>query len=460
MSAQRDRDRRFAQPSAEAALRQAATRRTFLKLGLAGGAAALFPWLRADRAQAAGERVPKLLLFFTPHGTVWDQWRPSGGERDYTFSPILQPLSAHRDHITIVDGIEIVSGTDYYIPHTYTMPELWTGSPIDTSASMFCREDHGGRCFGWNTSLSVDQAIAQQLNDARPYATIELGYACGGLHPAARMIYSAPGQPKSPIDDPTRAFDTLFGSVNPDAQAAARDALRRRSVLDTVTADLGAHQAKLSSADQARLDAHASALRELERALVPSDVVCTQPDRPAGVDSQSAIDLQSDLAVAALGCGLTRIASVQTRIADNDNSLYPWVGLDTGGHHTLSHDSGPDAQAKLAKVYQWYAGRFAHLLDKLAATPDADGTSLLDNTFVIWGSELGQGWNHDIKNVPFVFAGGAAGAHAGGRYMKVTNTRWNRMLVSTAHAMGMTDVDTFGSLDNDNGPLSGLLTTP
>src|SRR5690349_22159202 len=105
MSAQRDRDRRFALPSAEAALRQAATRRTFLKLGLAGGAAALFPWLRAERASAAGERVPKLLLFFTPHGTVWDQWRPSGGERDYTFSPILEPLSAHRDHITIVDGI-------------------------------------------------------------------------------------------------------------------------------------------------------------------------------------------------------------------------------------------------------------------------------------------------------------------------------------------------------------------
>ncbi|HMI93749.1 MAG TPA: DUF1552 domain-containing protein [Polyangiales bacterium] len=438
----------------------ALSRRTLLKLGLAGSAAALFPWLHTRRARAAGERVPKLLLFYTPHGTVWDQWRPSGGERDFTFSPILEPLAAHRDQLTIVDGIEIVSGTDYYIPHTYTMPELWTGSPIDTSASGFCREDHGGRCFGWNTGPSVDQTIAGRLGGSLPYPTIELGYACGGLHPATRMIYSAPGMPKSPIDDPTRAFNTLFGAVNPDVQAAARDALRRRSVLDAVRADLSSHRARLSTSDRARLDAHATALDELERALVPSEVVCTEPGAPTGVSSETAIDRQSDLAVAALGCGLTRIVSVQTRIADNDNSLYPWVGLDTGGHHTLSHDSGAASQATLAKVYAWYSARFKHLLDKLAATPDSDGRSLLENTFVIWGSELGTGWNHDIKNVPFVFAGGAAGAHTGGRYLKVTGTRWNRVLVSALHAMGITDVEKYGSLDNAEGPLSGLLTTP
>ena len=438
----------------------ALSRRTLLKLGLAGSAAALFPWLHAQRARAAGERVPKLLLFFTPHGTVWDQWRPAGGERDFTFSPILEPLAKHRDQLTIVDGIEIVSGTDYYIPHTYTMPELWTGSPIDTKPGAFCREDHGGRCFGWNTSPSVDQVIAGRLTDKLPYPTIELGYACGGMHPATRMIYSAPGMPKSPIDDPARAFTTLFGAVNPDVQAAARDALRRRSVLDAVRGDLSAQRGKLSAADRMRLDAHASALQELERALVPSTVVCSEPGAPAGVNSENAIDRQSELAVAALGCGLTRIVSVQTRIADNDNSLYPWAGLASGGHHTLSHDSGAASQATLAKVYRWYSERFAHLLDRLAATPDSDGTPLLANTFVIWGSELGTGWNHDIKNVPFIFAGGGAGAHSGGRYLKVTNTRWNRVLVSALHAMGFTDVAKFGSLDNGEGPLSGLLTAP
>jgi hypothetical protein len=437
-------------------LRALQSRRAFLKrAGMLGGATALFPWLRAPRARAQEMPEPKLLLFYTPHGTVWDQWRPSGGETGFTLSPILEPLIDHVGRMVIVDGVEMVSGTEYYIPHTYTMPLLWTGSPIDVATTDFCRDDHM-RCFGWNTGVSIDQRIASELDVQTPYPTIELGYACGGQHPATRMIYGGPSEPKSPIDDPLRAFDTFFPGVNPDMEAAARDALRRRSVLDAVRGDLGSRRGRLSSADRSRLDAHAEALRELERALVPSEVVCERPSSPVDVNAESAIDRQSDMIAAVLGCGLTRIASMQVRIADNDNSLYPWAGLDAGGHHTLSHDSSAAAQTTLAQVYRWYSQRFAYLLDKLAQTPDVDGSSVLDNTLVIWGSELGQAWDHNISNVPFIFAGGAAGM-VGGRYLQVSAQRHNRLLVSACHAMGLTDVTTYGSLDNGEGPLEGLL---
>jgi hypothetical protein len=433
------------------------TRRSFLReLGLGLGAAALFPWL--DRAGAQDRAPPKLLLFFTPHGTVWDQWRPTGGATDFKLSPILEPLAAHRQNIVIVDGIRMVSGTEYYIPHTYTMPLLWTGSPIDTSATSFCRADHNGRCFGWNTGISVDQHIAATVKDPLPYPTLELGYSTGGLHPANRMIYAKTGTPKSPIDGPQRAFDALFAAVDPDAQAAAKLALQRKSVLDVVVRDLRARRSKLTAADQQRLDAHASALRELERTLAPASRACMAPARPEGVNAENAIDRLSEVAAAALGCGLTRIVSLQHRIADNDNSLYPWVGLNSGGHHSLSHDASPAAQATLAKVYRWYATRFAYLLDRLAKTPDSDGRPLLDNTLVIWGSELGRGYDHDIANVPFVFAGGAAGRLVGGRYLKVASPRHNRVLVSACHAMGLTNVERYGALDDGSGPLTGLLT--
>ena len=426
------------------------SRRGFLgAAGVLGGAAALFPWL-ARRAIAGG--APKrLLLFFTPHGTVWDRWRPTGGETDFTLSPILMPAERHRDRMVIVDGVRIESGTEYYIPHTYTMPVLWTGSPIDTGAGSFCREDHGGRCFGWNTGVSVDQHIATQLASTTPYRTIELGHACGGSHPASRMIYTGASAPKTPIDTPTRAWSTLFGSVMTDA-----DALRRRSVLDTVYGDFASRRARLSSSDRARLDAHATSLEELERTLVPPLAVCERPADPT-FDGETVIDRQSDLIAAALGCGLTDVISFQLRIADNDNSLYPWTGLTTGGHHTLSHDSGPDAQSTLATLYTWYTARFAYLLDRLAATPDVDGTSVLDNTLVIWGSELGTAWNHDISNVPFVFAGGPGVGLRGGRSLRVSDMQLNRVLVTACHAMGLTDVETYGSLDRGAGPLPGVL---
>lgn len=430
-------------------------RRAFMTGAAAGGSAlALFPWLRA----AAAPSPMRLLLFFTPHGTVWDQWRPSGGETDFVLSPILAPLAAHRDRIAIVDGLRLEVGTSYYIPHTYTMPLLWTGSPIDTSTSEFCREDHG-QCFGWNTGVSVDQFIVEQLaakgQATTPYPTIELGVGCGGLHPASRMIYTAPAMPRSPLDSAELAFSTLFGTISPDQEQAAKDARRRRSVLDRARADLDSRRASLSSSDKLRLDAHADALRELELTLT---AVCDPPDAPTGVDSQTMIDRQSDLIASAFGCGLTRVASMQVRIADNDNTLYPWVGLDTGGHHTLSHDSGGPAQATLAQLYTWYAGRVAYLLDRLAAIPDSDGRSVLDNTLVIWGSELGQAWNHDIDNVPFVFAG-ATDVLRGGRYLSGSPIVHGRMLVSACHAMGLTEVEQYGSLDTGTGPIPGLLTT-
>lgn len=426
------------------------SRRSLFRAGAAGSALALFPWLQARAAASP----PRLLLFFTPHGTVWDQWRPTGGETGYTFSPILEPLSAFREKMVIVDGIELKTGTSYYIPHTYTMPVLWTGSPIDTTTSEFCREDHG-QCFGWNTGVSVDQFIASQLSGpATPYSSIELGLGCGGLHPATRMIYTAPAMPRSPLDGPDIAYNALFGTISPDQEQAAKDAKRRKSVLDNSLADFGSRRATLSAKDKLRLDAHADSIRELEVALT---AVCDPPEAPTGVNSETAIDRQSDLIASALGCGLTRVASMQVRIADNDNTLYPWVGLDTGGHHTLSHDNGAASQGTLASLYRWYSERFAYLLERLAEMPDSDGRSVLDNTLVIWGSELGQAWDHSIANIPFVFAG-ATDILRGGHYLSGSTIALSRMLVSACHAMGLTDVETYGTLDTGSGPLPGLFT--
>ena len=424
-------------------------------LASAGSALALFPWL--EQRASAQSQPPRLLLYYTPHGTVWDRYRPRGGETDFELSPILTPLAEHRDRLVITDGIEMVCGTEYYIPHTYTMPVVWTGSPIDTESSTFCRDDHG-QCFGWGTGTSVDQEIARRLAPATPFNTIELGYQCGNLHPAKRMIYSAPGTTKNPLDDPARAFDQLFGGdVDLGDEEAARAALRRESVLDAALGDFNSRRGTLSAADRTRLDVHADSIRELERSLGSMTGTCTKPTAPSDITAETAIDRQSDLIAGIFGCGLTRIASFQLRIADNDNSLYPWVGLDEGGHHTLSHENDDATLATLAELYTWYAARFAYLLDKLAATPDVDGTSVLDNTLVIWGSELGVGWSHSLDNVPFVFAGGASGRLRGGRYLKVTNTQTNRVLVTALHAMGFTDVEKYGSTDNGSGPLSGVL---
>lgn len=427
-------------------------RRQFLKAGAAVGAAAsLFPWL--NRAGAQTKPKSKLILLFTPHGTVFNNWRPSGSGRNFTLSRILTPLAAHKDRLVICDGLALPHGTAYYLPHTYTMASLWTGGAIDTSTSLFCRADHN-QCYGWSTGQSVDQWIAQQMPVGEtPYRSLELGTYCGGLAPNTRMIYRAQRTPLSPLDTPQLAFDVLFGTLAADATARAR----KRSVLDAALADLGSRRGSLSVEDRARLDAHAAALRELETHLQAGATSCNVPGRPALVNSETAMDRQSDLLAAALGCGMTRVASLQLRVADNDNTLYPWLGLTTGGHHFLTHDSSGPAQEMLTKVYTWYAGRVAYLLDRLAATPDPAGGSVLDSTLVVWGSELGTGWSHDNGNVPFILAGGA-NVLQGGQYVTFPSGQTHhRVLVTALHCMGFRNLQQYGSVDKGTGPLAGVV---
>jgi hypothetical protein len=430
-------------------------RRTFLK-GAAGASAAMaaasvFPWLRAGAQQVIG--APKLLLFYTPHGL--ENWRPTGGETDFKLSYILDPLMAHRDQLVVVDGLSIADPYEHRVPHTYDMPAIFTGSPIDVTSTLFTRADHGVS-FGWNTGTSIDQTIAARLALTTPHKTIELGTQCGGSHPANRMIYSGPAAPRQPLEHPSIAWDQIFRDASkpePDASQVTR----RTAILDTVLDDLKSVRPTLSTSDKARLDAHATALSEIEASLKPIPIACELPLEPGDGNLDVEIDSQSALITAALACGQTRIASMQVTKGDNDGALYPWVGLTTGGHHTFTHDSSDASKAQLTELYRWYAQRFAQLLDLMAAIPDGEGTSLLDNTMVLWGSEIGTGWTHDITNVPFIVAGGRAHGVRGGRYLVAPGQQHNRLLVSAAHFMGLSDITSYGSMDMGTGALPGLL---
>lgn len=99
------------------------------------------------------------------------------------------------------------------------------------------------------------------------------------------------------------------------------------------------------------------------------------------------------------------------------------------------------------------SGKF---LGKLDAVPEAGGT-MLDNSLVVWGSELGKGNSHSFEKIPFVIAGGAAGKLETGRYLQFSGVEHNRLLVSIAQLMGVTDMESFGSTDTKTGNLTGFV---
>jgi hypothetical protein len=166
-------------------------------------------------------------------------------------------------------------------------------------------------------------------------------------------------------------------------------------------------------------------------------------------------DLLLDVLAAAFACDLTRVASYQ--ISTSLNRLrYPWLDS-LGEGHALSH-SGPsdvDAHDQLIRRQTWHSGRLAYLLSRLASIPEVDGTTVLDNTLVLWGNEVSLGYTHSHENMPFLLAGG--GWHfRTGRYITYQSAPHNNLLVSVLNAMGLPNT-TFGQTDLSTGPLSGLV---
>jgi hypothetical protein len=104
------------------------SRRKFMA-GL-GAATALTPFIPILEGQAGETGFPKrFVLLFSANGTIHENWVPSGGETDFTLSPILSPLETYRDKLVIIDGLRVIRqgpGDG----HQMGMGSLWTGNQL------------------------------------------------------------------------------------------------------------------------------------------------------------------------------------------------------------------------------------------------------------------------------------------------------------------------------------------
>ena len=225
----------------------------------------------------------------------------------------------------------------------------------------------------------------------------------------------------------------------------------------------------MGTSDRARLDEHASAVRDIEARLdaqARPSAACMDPGKPVVPDMLGDNDsfpatgrLQMDILALALSCDLTRVASLQWSRSVSMTRFTWLTPTITDGHHDLSHRSDDDAPAqdKLTRINTWYASQLAYLLGKLAAAQETDGTRLLDSTLLLWSNELGKGNAHSRQLAPYVLAGKAGGALPTGRFLTYTgDLPHNNLLVSVLQAMDVS-VSRFGKQEWCTGPLTGLL---
>jgi hypothetical protein len=411
-------------------------------------------------ADATGPAAKRFIGLFSANGTIPAAFFPAGNASNVplTLGTILAPLEQHKAKMLVLKGVHMSSAnvTQPGGPHMKGPGAMLTAGKL--LAGSF--QGAGGPA-GYADRISVDQFIADRIGMSTPFRSLEFGTRVIGGPPLDVISYRGANQPQKVVDDPWAMYARIFANSNLGASQLAQLVAERKSVLDFLKADINSLRARVSADDKSRLDAHLSGIAGIEQGLTQSSVSCTPTALPAKMDPHVMANfpavsrLQMDMMILAHTCGLTRVSTLMWANADSWQ-FFPWVGVNEE-HHTLSHRGDSDAVAtdKLIKINTWHSTQVAYLLDKLDAVQEVGGGTMLDSTVLLWGNELGIGNSHSYKNIPWVLAGGG-GYFKMGRYLQYTDQPHNNLLVSICHAMGMTDVTTFGIPELCTGELSGL----
>ena len=189
-------------------------------------------------------------------------------------------------------------------------------------------------------------------------------------------------------------------------------------MVDLLKGDLARIRKRVGAADYQKIDAHLEGVLAIERRILPppttpTSVGCTIPPSPMNLTANNAnypaqVTQMMDIATNILACDVTRVLTLQLARGFS-NVTHTWLGH-TSAHHTMSHD-GVDRRTELTAIDDWYAKQVAYFLAKLDAVNEGTGT-LLDNTLLVWGRELGN-TSHNMGRAPFIIArqGGRRAAH-------------------------------------------------
>ena len=424
-------------------------RRHFLRSIGASAAAAPFltglPGISSAAAPNAGKK--RVVIFFSPNGTIPQEFWPEDKDGEMQFKRILKPLEPWKNRVNVLHGLSNRIGGDGD-RHMRGMSCLLTGTEL------FPGNIQGGSDTpaGWASGISIDQELKNFLQSNRAtqtrFGSLEFGVAVPDrADPWTRMSYAGPNQPVAPIDDPKKMMEKLYGKLE-DKESLV-------GIVDGVSSELKQISAKLGSEDKELLEKHLQLVQELGQELDRQDdgeLDHPMPDVDPNVElvnenTPRLSRIQIDLLVNSLANDMTRVATLQY-MRSVGQARMNWLGVEEG-HHGLSHepDNNANAVEKLTKINEWFCGELAYLVKRLAETsePGADG-SMLDNTVVVWLNELGKGNNHTLHNIPFVTIGGEKSTgFKTGRMLKLPKeTPHNRLWLSIAHSMGH-EIATFGN---------------
>ncbi|MDB5309012.1 MAG: hypothetical protein JWO38_3214 [Gemmataceae bacterium] len=433
------------------------SRRTVLK-GV--GVTVALPWLEA-LPLVAGETPPgapayprRFAALFMGNGISPKNWWAKGAGAEMQLSKSLEPLASLRPRLNVVSGLFNKHATGVGI-HPGQTGNILSGAALQKGAVL-----RGG--------VSMDQVIAARIGEETAQPSLVLGceQPITGYHETNfSMAYSSHiswQDANSPVPMevyPSLAFDSLF-----DNQGSRRTA----SILDRVKDQAAALNGRVSHADKAKLDEYLTSVREVEKRVERTRTEKDRADdrardrgRPAAAmprpdnglpeDIREHMKLMCDIIALAFQTDKTRVATLLL-CRDLSGLFYPFLDVRTA-HHPTSHEDQSDAYER---VTRYYVGQLAYLAGRLATMPEGD-TTVLDNSCLMFVSNMWSGSQHDSRKLPVLLVGGLGGKLATGRVLDYAdrgddNRKLCGLYLSLMDRMGV-KADRFGDAAE---PLAGL----
>jgi hypothetical protein len=399
------------------------SRRTLLK-GV--GVTMALPWLEAipfSGIEAASGTAPaappqRFAALFMGNGISPRNWWARGSGADMQLSKSLEPLASLRPRLNVISGLFNKAATGVGI-HPGQTGNILSGARLQRGAVL-----RGG--------ISMDQVLGAHLGEETAQASLVLGceQPITGYHETNfSMAYSSHiswQDANSPVPMevyPSLAFDSLF-----DNQGSRRTL----SILDRVREQTAVLHRQVSRADRAKLDEYLTSVREVEKRIERTRAAKTRAeerardrDRPAFAmrrpdnglpeDIREHMRLMCDIIALAFQTDKTRVATLLL-CRDLSGLFYPFLDVRTA-HHPTSHEDQSDAYER---VTRYYVSQLAYLAGRLAAMPEGD-TSVLDNSCLMFLSNMWSGSHHDSTKLPVLLVGGLGGVLPTGRVLDYTD---------------------------------------
>ena len=412
------------------------SRRNFLKgLGVSSAALPFINGLPGLQAKNADHSKKRLIIMFSPNGTLPGEFWPDPLEDSIVLKPIMEPLSEFKDDILTLRGVHNKVGGDGD-DHMKGIGCLLTGRRLHRGNI----QGGGHTPAGWASGITIDQEISNflQSNDSTKtrFGSLEFGVAVPNrADPWTRLSYSGSNKPIAPIDDPQQMLQKMYGQM--------KDKESLVSILDDVADDLKSISSKLSKEDRQLLEEHMTLVRKVEKDLKVAERESSSNHPEPEIDPN--IELindntpkisraQIDLMVNGFANDMMRVSTLQF-MRSVGQARMRWLDINDG-HHSLSHkpDNDKSAYDKLMKINKWFAGELSYLCKRLKQTPEPGGEgTMFDHTVIVWVNELGKGNNHTLNNIPFTIIGGGLDVKMG-RALQMPDVTHNRLLMTIANA--------------------------